>query len=90
VTNCAWWIAAVIRLDQGLVIYIDNQLSWEAITREVSSTPRDIARDVSPEEITQDNQQEPGYDTDPRKRIRQGMITPLSPIKRQHMKARKW
>jgi len=48
VANCAWWIARVIGLDNGLLIYINNsEARRNKVTRPVSSMPRDIARSVS-------------------------------------------
>jgi hypothetical protein len=49
VANCAWWIAGIIGLDSGLTIFIDNlEIRKRAYQpREVSMTPRDIARSVS-------------------------------------------
>jgi hypothetical protein len=56
VANCAWWLAAVTGLDNGLINYIDNlyersqiehQNSQGISFREISSTPRDIARSSS-------------------------------------------
>jgi hypothetical protein len=49
VANCAWWIAGITGLDQGLVIYIDK-LEVRRNTyqpREISTTPRDITRSES-------------------------------------------
>jgi len=48
VANCAWWIARIIGLDSDLVINIDKlELRRQLGQREVSTTPRDIARSVS-------------------------------------------
>jgi hypothetical protein len=55
VANCAWWIAGVIGLDRGLTIYIDNICARIELTspinntRGVSTIPRDIASNISPE-----------------------------------------
>jgi hypothetical protein len=63
VANCAWWIAGVLGLESGLIIFIDNlkdreskRLPEEPTTglRVISATPRDIARNVSPGDVTQD------------------------------------
>jgi hypothetical protein len=49
VANCAWWLAGVIGLDSGLIIFIDcletRKQAYQP--REVSTTPRDIARSIS-------------------------------------------
>jgi hypothetical protein len=49
VANCVWWIAGIIGLDSGLTNFIDNLESRKRIDqpREISTTPRDIARSVS-------------------------------------------
>ena len=47
VANCAWWIAGIIGLDDNLRIHIDNLTLRERTIRGVSSTPRDIARNIS-------------------------------------------
>jgi hypothetical protein len=95
VANCAWWIAGIIGLDSGLVIYIDNlrsrqpkarrtsNLEREINYREISEIPRDIAREVSSEDKPAE------YIPDPLKRIRKGRINPLSQTNRQLNKARK-
>jgi len=50
VANCAWWIAAVIGLCNGLKNYIDNLKDRRRISvRAILTTPRDIARSVSPD-----------------------------------------
>jgi hypothetical protein len=83
--NCAWWIASTIGLDEGLVIHIDNLVNQNRISnrREVSATPRDIAREVSPE-LPSSN-----YITDPLRRNRSGRINPLPQTKKQRRKANK-
>jgi hypothetical protein len=83
VANCAWWIASTIGLDEGLVIHIDNLVNQNRISnrREVSATPRDIAREVSPE-LPSSN-----YITDPSRRNRSGRINPLPRTKKQRRKA---
>jgi hypothetical protein len=84
VANCVWWIAAVIGLDTGLVIYIDNLVSrtQDNQPRGISSTPRDIARDVSPEGCDE------SYIPDPLRRTRKGRINPPPKSKRQLKKAK--
>ena len=44
--NCVWWIAGTIGLDSGLIIFIDNLESRKPVRhhREISTTPRNIAR----------------------------------------------
>jgi hypothetical protein len=68
VANCVWWIARVTGLDTGLTIHIDylnsqwrihhpaSQPTRENFIREISSTPRDIARSVSAESVIGDSQ----------------------------------
>jgi len=47
VANCVWWISGIIGLTDALVIHINNLEIRRTIgLREISSTPRDIARDV--------------------------------------------
>jgi hypothetical protein len=85
VANCAWFVASIIGLDEGLVIHIDNLVNRNRISnrREVSATPRDIAREVSPE-LPSSN-----YIADPLRRTRSGRINPLPQTKKQHRKANK-
>jgi len=53
VANCAWWIAGVVGLDQGLIRYIDSlEVRKNIGLRAVSTTPRDIAGSVSVEPLT--------------------------------------
>jgi hypothetical protein len=84
VANCTWWIAGIIGLDTGLTDYIDKLESKKVLIRNraISSTPRDIARGVSPEEQSTD------YIPDPLRRTRKGRINPLPQSKRQLKKAR--
>jgi hypothetical protein len=84
VANCAWWIAAVVGLDKGLVNYINNLESRKEITsnRAISETPRDIARGVSQEKQSSD------YIPDPLRRTRKEKINLLPQSKRQLKKAR--
>jgi hypothetical protein len=83
VANCAWWIAGVIGLDSGLITFIDNLESRRRETqhRQISTTPRDIARDVS---IGKEPSE---YIPDPLRRTRKGRINPLPQTKRQLKKA---
>jgi len=90
VGNCTWWIASIIGLDEGLRRHIDNlALRQSAIVRGISTTPRDIARNVSIEpdkklpEVSVDS-----YVKDPLRRTRKGRVNPLPQSKRQLKKAR--
>lgn len=48
--QCVWLIALLIGLQHGLVIDIDNLASGRALNnREISITPRDIPKSISPE-----------------------------------------
>jgi hypothetical protein len=87
VAHCAWWIAGVLGLDSGLIVFIDNLQSRQAVgipeeysntLRAISATPRDIAREVSPEEIN----------SKALRRTRQGRINPLPKFKGQKRKER--
>jgi len=85
VANCAWWIAGVIGLDKGLIIYIDNLESRRTITPiwAVSNTPRDIARGVSPQRQSSD------YIPTQLGGTRKGRINPTPTSKKQLKKARR-
>jgi hypothetical protein len=85
VANCVWWIAGVIGLDNGLIIFIDNLESRKKITtiRAISIVPRDIARGVSSRKQSSD------YIPDPLMRTRKGRINPLPQSKKTLKKARK-
>jgi hypothetical protein len=85
VANCVWWIAGVLGLESGLTTYIDNLESRKAIVRNrvISETPRDIARGVSPENLT------PNYIPDPLRRTRKGRINPLPQSKKSLKRARR-
>ena len=84
VANCAWWLAGIIGLDSGLINYIDNLESRKRVIqpREISTVPRDIAREVSP-----DDKPLHKYSSVLRK-TRQGRVNPLPQTKRQLKKAR--
>ena len=88
--NCAWWISGIIGLTDDLVIHIDTLvLRREIGLRQVSSTPRDIARDINDQPANNlpsvsDNK----YSCDPLKRTRRGRINPLPQSKKQLKKAR--
>jgi len=81
VANCVWWIAGVIGLDDGLKIHINNLTSRERITRGVSSTPRDIARDTSLDLDEQALSSSANYVSDPLRRTRKGRVNPLPQTK---------
>jgi hypothetical protein len=84
VANCVWWIAGIIGLDSGLMVFIDNLEIQKSIcqTRPISTIPRDIARAVSIEDTSSD------YKPDPLIRTRRGRINPQPQTKRQLKKAR--
>jgi len=47
VANCVWWISGIVGLTDALVIHIHNLESRREIDlRDISSTPRDIARNT--------------------------------------------
>jgi hypothetical protein len=89
VANCTWWIARVIGLDSGLIMFIDNLSSRQPIgprkkannQRAISSTPRDIALRVSPEDKPSN------YNSNVLRRTWEGRINPLPQTKRQLKKA---
>jgi hypothetical protein len=85
VANCTWWIAGIIGLDSELIRFIDDLESKKRVhqSREISSTPRDIARGVSPE--TSINKAL----LVPVRRTREGRINPTPQSKRQLRKARR-
>jgi len=87
VASCAWWIASVIGLDTGLTTHIDNLVRAEGC-RGISTTPRDIARDISVDPITREAIAPEKYITDPLRRTRKGRINPLPQTKKQLRKAR--
>jgi hypothetical protein len=83
--NCAWWLASVIGLDIGLRIHIDNLAIRQSIAvRSISTTPRDIARTVSPL-VESEIEGSPTEGNDPLRKTRQGRINPL-PRKNQQLK----
>jgi hypothetical protein len=48
VANCAWWIAGIIGLDSGIIIFIDTlEIRKRNGQIRISPTRRDIARSVS-------------------------------------------
>jgi len=90
VANCTWWIASIVGLHEHLRRHIDKlELGQSTIARGISSTPRDIARDVSIEsdkkipEVSEDS-----YIPDLLRRTRKGRVNPLPQSKRQLKKAR--
>ena len=93
VGSCVWWIASVIGLDTGLRIHIDNleQIGEDREIssiqdRGISSTPRDIARDISVDK--QEATVPTDSITEPLRRTRKGRINSRPQSKRQLKKAR--
>jgi len=78
VANCVWWIAGIIGLDEGLSIHIDNLVARREIDlREISSTPRDIARDIidqSAKDLPDNSENQ--HSCEPLRQTRQGRINP--------------
>jgi len=77
VTNCVWWIAGIIRLDEGLTIHIVILEATRKIgVREISTVPRNFQRSLSaePPNLSPDNlnSNEWGYVKDPLARTRRG------------------
>ena len=64
VANCAWWIAGILGLDSGVRIFIDNLESRRRVgqQRDISTTPRDTARQVSVERQTFPASRDPSED----------------------------
>jgi len=86
--NCVWWIAGIIGLDDDLRIHIDNLTLRERILRGVSSTPRDIARNISLDLDKQALSSSANYVSDPLRRTRKRRVNPLPQSKKQLKKAR--
>jgi hypothetical protein len=59
VAHCVWWLASIIRLDQGLVNYIDNLQSRINVAVIPEKAPS-VGRTVSP--IPRDNQEDQRQD----------------------------
>jgi len=78
----------VIGLDEGLRIHIDNLASHERTIRGVSSTLRDIARNISLDLDKQALSSSANYVSDPLRRTRKGRVNPLPQTKKQLKKAR--
>jgi len=89
VANCVWWIAGVIGLEEGLRNHIDNLTSRGKKIRGVSSTPQDIARDISVDTDKQAVSPSADYVSDPLRRTRKGRVNPLLQSKKQLKQARK-
>jgi len=85
VANCTWWIASIIGLVESLQRYIDNlALRQPTIVREISTVPRDIARNVSVESDKMSPEESvDSYVTDPLRRTRKGRVNPLHKSKKQ-------
>jgi len=88
--NCIWWIASVLALDEKLRHHIDNlAIKSKETFREVSTTPRDIARDISIETDRRIPKKSiDKYVPDPLRRTRKGRVNPLPQMKKQLKKAR--
>jgi len=72
VGNCVWCIAGIIGLDDNLRIHIDNLTLRERTIRGVSSTPRDIARNISLDLDKPALSSSANYISDPLRRTRKG------------------
>jgi hypothetical protein len=83
IANCVWWIAAVTGFDQGVIIHIENLQAGRITERSISSTPRDIARGVSPQKQSTD------YIPDPLRSTRKGRVTLLPQSKSQLKRAQR-
>jgi len=88
VANCVWWIAGIIGLYEDLRIHIDNLTLRERTIRVVSSTPRDIPRNISLDLDKQALSSSANYISDPVRRTRKGRVNPLPQSKKQLKKAR--
>ena len=90
VGNCVWWIASVIGLDEQLRQHIDNLAERQlAIVRGISTTLRDIARNLNVEPATKlPEVSVNSYVKDPLRRTRKGRVNPLPQSKKQLKKAR--
>jgi len=83
VANCTWWIASIIGLDDGLRRRLDNLASRQSvIVRGISTTPRDIARDISVETDRRISKRSIGnHVSESLRRTRQGRVNPLPKTK---------
>jgi hypothetical protein len=93
VANCVWWIAGIIGLDSGLTIFIDNLESRKRAhkPREISTTPRDIARSesVDPEQTKLEETILRNKNKNPLKVSRVTRSNPTGGIKKPSRKERK-
>jgi hypothetical protein len=59
ITQCVWWIAASIGLQQGLINFIENLNIRAATTNtaiwEISTMPRGVAREVKESSLTRED-----------------------------------
>jgi hypothetical protein len=95
VANCAWWIASIIGLEQGLIIHIDNltkrrhpesfeERSDNIHTDRNSQVTSERAVSATPRDLTEDQRR------DHKQSIRKpNRINPLPQTKNQLKKARK-
>jgi len=94
--HCIWWLASLVQLDTALRYLIEHhqflsenrEIQGDKINREISSTPRDIARDISADSNTRKTIAPEKYITDPLRRTRKGRINSLPQNKKQPGKAR--
>jgi len=91
VAQCIWWIAGIFGITEDLVIHIDKLAIRRRIgLRQISSTPRDIARDISDQPANNLLSVSDKKDNcDPLRRTRKGRINPLPQTKKQLKQARK-
>jgi len=88
VANCVWWIAGILGFDGNLRIHIDNLTLRERTIRGVSSTPWDIATNISLDLDKQALSSSANCVSDPLRRTRKGRVNPLPQSKKQLTKAR--
>jgi len=89
--HCIWWLASLVQLDTALRYLIEyhqfpsenREIQDDKIDREISSTPRDIARDISVNSNTRKAIASENYITDPLRRTRKGRINSLPQNKKQ-------
>jgi hypothetical protein len=98
VANCVWWIAGILGLESGLMIFIDNlesriRLGQQApktqSTRAVSSTPRDLTEDQRLDQILEIAKERPASSETVRITRSRNRVNPLPQTKNQLKKARK-
>jgi len=89
-TNYVWWISGILGLTDDLVIYIDKLVLKQRVDlRQISSIPRDIARDINDQPANNlPSVSDKEYSYDPLGRTRRGRINSIPQTKRQLKKAR--